>query len=698
MNEFLQTPIAFLKGVGPQRADLLRQEINVVTVNDLLNYFPFRYVDRSAYHTVADLRYLDSYAQLRGTLIAVNEVAIGRQKKLVAKFQDTSGLIELVWFQGIHFIKPMLKLGAEYQVYGKAKMYGNNWNIPHPELTEWQNVGQKTGIQPVYSSTEKLASKGLHTKGIEKLTAALALQLKGKIPEILPAEILKAHNFMSREAAFKEVHLPTSEHAFHIARQRLKFEELFFLQMELLLRKQISVSKSKGFIFSEVGTLFSDFYEHYLPFSLTGAQKRVLKEIRKDFLSGHHMNRLLQGDVGSGKTLVALLTMLIANGNGFQAALMAPTEILANQHAETLREMVKDLPIRIELLTGSVKKKNRVHIHEGLEDGSVHILVGTHALLEDTVQFANLGCVVIDEQHRFGVAQRARMWRKNTTPPHILIMTATPIPRTLAMTFYGDLDVSVIDELPPGRKPISTVHRYESHRLRVFGFMKEEIEKGRQIYIVYPLINESEKMDFNNLMSGYEAISRSFPLPNYRVSIVHGQMKPEDKEFEMQRFIKEETQIMVATTVIEVGVNVPNASVMIIESSERFGLSQLHQLRGRVGRGAEQSYCILMTGDKLSKDTLKRVETMVRSSDGFEIAEVDLQLRGPGDLMGTQQSGLLNLKIADLAKDSQLVILARDAARAILEKDPNLSLPEYASIRMILVDVLKTKPDWGKIA
>lgn len=698
MNEFLQTPIAFLKGVGPQRADLLRQEINVVTVNDLLNYFPFRYVDRSAYHTVADLRYLDSYAQLRGTLIAVNEVAIGRQKKLVAKFQDTSGLIELVWFQGIHFIKPMLKLGAEYQVYGKAKMYGNNWNIPHPELTEWQNVGQKTGIQPVYSSTEKLASKGLHTKGIEKLTAALALQLKGKIPEILPAEILKAHNFMSREAAFKEVHLPTSEHAFHVARQRLKFEELFFLQMELLLRKQISVSKSKGFIFSEVGTLFTDFYEHYLPFSLTGAQKRVLKEIRKDFLSGHHMNRLLQGDVGSGKTLVALLTMLIANGNGFQAALMAPTEILANQHAETLREMVKDLPIRIELLTGSVKKKNRVHIHEGLEDGSVHILVGTHALLEDTVQFANLGCVVIDEQHRFGVAQRARMWRKNTTPPHILIMTATPIPRTLAMTFYGDLDVSVINELPPGRKPISTVHRYESHRLRVFGFMKEEIEKGRQIYIVYPLINESEKMDFNNLMSGYEAISRSFPLPNYRVSIVHGQMKPEDKEFEMQRFIKGETQIMVATTVIEVGVNVPNASVMIIESSERFGLSQLHQLRGRVGRGAEQSYCILMTGDKLSKDTLKRVETMVRSSDGFEIAEVDLQLRGPGDLMGTQQSGLLNLKIADLAKDSQLVILARDAARAILEKDPNLSLPEYASIRMILVDVLKTKPDWGKIA
>lgn len=698
MNEFLQTPIAFLKGVGPQRAELLRQEINVVTVNDLLNYFPFRYVDRSAYHTVADLRYLDSYAQLRGTLVGINEVAVGRQKKLVAKFQDASGLIELVWFQGIHFIKPLLKLGAEYQVYGKAKMYGNTWNIPHPELTEWQNVGQKTGIQPVYSSTEKLAAKGLHTKGIEKLTSVLALQLKGKIPEILPDELLKAHNFMSREAAFKEVHLPTSEHAFHVARQRLKFEELFFLQMELLLRKQISVSKSKGFIFSEVGTLFTDFYEKYLPFSLTGAQKRVLKEIRKDFLSGHHMNRLLQGDVGSGKTLVALLTMLIANGNGFQAALMAPTEILANQHAETLREMVKDLPIRIELLTGSITKKNRVHIHDGLEDGSVHILVGTHALLEDTVQFSNLGCVVIDEQHRFGVAQRARMWRKNTTPPHVLIMTATPIPRTLAMTFYGDLDVSVIDELPPGRKPISTVHRYESHRLRVFGFMKEEIAKGRQIYIVYPLINESEKLDFNNLINGYEAITRSFPMPNYQVSIVHGQMKPADKDFEMQRFIKGETQIMVATTVIEVGVNVPNASVMIIESSERFGLSQLHQLRGRVGRGAEQSFCILMTGDKLSKDTLKRIETMVRSSDGFEIAEVDLQLRGPGDLMGTQQSGLLNLKIADLAKDSQLVILARDAARSILEKDPNLSLPEYASIRMILVDVLKTKPDWGKIA
>ena len=698
MNELLLTPIEFLKGVGPQRAELLRQEINVHTIGDLLNYFPFRYIDRSSYQKVSDLPYVDTYAQLKGRIVHVSESSMGRQKKLSAKFQDETGIIDLVWFQGAKWIKPLLKIGVEYQIFGRPKIYGNVWNIPHPEITEWKDVSLKTGLQPVYSTTEKLSAKGLHSKGIEKLTAALVPQIKGKIPEFLPETVVKENRLILRETAMQLVHAPRTEQDYIQARLRLKFEELFLLQMELLLRKQIGMQRSKGFIFEEVGEVFNDFYEHYLPFPLTGAQKRVLKEIRKDFLTGHHMNRLLQGDVGSGKTLVALLTMLIGIGNGFQAALMAPTEILANQHFETLKGMLGELPVRIELLTGSTKKKDRVHIHQGLEDGSVHILVGTHALLEDVVQFKNLGIVVIDEQHRFGVAQRARMWKKNVIPPHVLIMTATPIPRTLAMTFYGDLDVSVIDELPPGRKPITTVHRYESHRMRVFGFMRDEIAKGRQVYIVYPLIKESEKLDFNNLMSGYEAITRAFPLPNYRVSIVHGKMKPEDKDFEMQRFARNETQIMVATTVIEVGVNVPNASVMIIESAERFGLSQLHQLRGRVGRGAEQSYCILMTGDKLSKDTLKRIETMVRSNDGFEIAEVDLQLRGPGDIMGTQQSGQLNLKIADLSRDSQLVIMARDEARRILGEDPSIELNSNSRLREILKDTLRSKPNWGKIS
>ncbi len=698
MNDFLKTPIEFLKGVGPQRADLLRQELGIHTFSDLLNHFPFRYIDRSRYVTVSELSTMETAAQLRGRIIAVSESGVGRTKKLSAKFQDESGIIDLIWFQGIRWIKPLLKIGVEYQLYGKAKIYGSTWNMPHPELTEWKDVLLKTGLQPVYSTTEKLTAKGLHSKGIEKLTATLVAQVKGKIAEIIPSEIRSKHHLIPREAAYILVHLPSVENDFHRARLRLKFEELFFLQLELLLRKSITAQKSKGFVFNEVGAIFNQFYQEYLPFPLTGAQKRVIKEIRKDFISGQHMNRLLQGDVGSGKTLVALLTMLIAVGNGFQTALMAPTEILASQHLETLSEFLKDMPVKVSLLTGSVKKKDRVAIHEGLEDGSIHILVGTHALLEDAVQFKNLGVVVIDEQHRFGVAQRARMWKKNTIPPHVLIMTATPIPRTLAMTFYGDLEVSVIDELPPGRKPVNTVHRYEASRLRVFGFMKEEIAKGRQIYIVYPLINESETLDFNNLMSGYEAITRSFPLPDYKVSIVHGKLKPEDKDYEMQRFIKGETQIMVATTVIEVGVNVPNASVMIIESAERFGLSQLHQLRGRVGRGAEQSFCILMTGIKLSKESTRRMETMVRTNDGFEIAEVDLQLRGPGDLMGTQQSGALDLRIADLSRDGQIVIMARDEARGLLDLDPGLDRPQHMTLKEILREILKSRPDWGKIA
>ena len=698
MNEFLRTPIEFLKGVGPNRAELLRKEINVHTFGDLLNYYPFRYVDRSRYYMVRDIPYQDGYVQLKGKITHVADTGMGRAKKLVARFEDQSGTVDLVWFQGAKWIKQSIKLNTEYQLFGKAKQYGSAWNIPHPELTPIADLVFTTGLQPVYPSTEKLANSGLHSRGIEKLTAALIPQINGRIPETLPGHLLEDLRLISREKALVSIHRPGDELDFQKARHRLKFEELFLLQMELLLRKQISMTKSKGFVFGEIGALFNSFFHEYMPFELTGAQKRVLKEIRKDFLSGHHMNRLLQGDVGSGKTLVALLTMLMGIDNGYQAALMAPTEILANQHFETIQELLKDLPIRIELLTGSVRKKARTSIHEGLEDGSVHLLIGTHALLEDVVQFKNLGVVVIDEQHRFGVAQRARMWRKNLIPPHVLIMTATPIPRTLAMTFYGDLDVSVIDELPPGRKPIVTTHRYESYRLRVFGFVKEEIAKGRQIYFVYPLIKESEKMDFHNLMDGFESISRAFPLPDYRVSIVHGQMRAEDKEFEMQRFVKGETQIMVATTVIEVGVNVPNASVMIIESAERFGLSQLHQLRGRVGRGAEKSYCILMTGDKLSKESRKRMETMVRTNDGFEIAEVDLELRGPGDLMGTQQSGDLNLRIADLARDGQLVTLARDEAKKILAADATLIHPEHAGLRGLMIEVLKSRPDWGKIA
>ncbi|NBR15263.1 MAG: ATP-dependent DNA helicase RecG, partial [Crocinitomicaceae bacterium] len=605
---------------------------------------------------------------------------------------------DLVWFQGFQWIKPNLKLNTEYQVFGRAKVYGSSWNIPHPELTLLSEITNKSGLQAFYSSTEKLNAKGLHSKGIEKLVGTLLPQLKGKLSENLPEWMLQEHHLISREAALFAIHLPDSEQIASKARFRLKFEELFFLQLEMLLRKESTGKKLKGYVFEEVGNHFSDFYENHLPFQLTNAQKRVIKEIRKDFLTGKHMNRLLQGDVGSGKTLVALLTMLIGIGNGFQAAIMAPTEILANQHFIAIKDFLSEMNINIGLLTGSVKKKDRILIHEQLINGEMDILVGTHALLEDVVQFKNLGIVVIDEQHRFGVAQRAKMWRKNLNPPHVLIMTATPIPRTLAMTFYGDLDVSVIDELPPGRKPISTIHKFESYRLRLFGFMKEQIALGRQIYIVYPLINESETLDFNNLMDGFEAISRSFPKPQYQVSIVHGQMKPEDKDYEMQRFVKGETHIMVATTVIEVGVNVPNASVMVIESAERFGLSQLHQLRGRVGRGAEKSYCILMTGDKISKESMKRMETMVQSNDGFEISEVDLQLRGPGDLMGTQQSGVLDLKISNLARDGQIVTLAREAAKKLLEEDPQFILPEHQSLKEVIRTILKKKPNWGRIA
>lgn len=697
MNQFLETPIEFLKGVGPTRADLLKKELKIFTFNNLLNYFPFRYVNRSEFHCVRNLPQIDGAVQIKGRIIGILESGNGRNKRLTAKFQDETGMIDLVWFKGVKWIKNSLPINEEVVVYGKAKLFKGRFNISHPEVTKVSQVKLK-GYEPIYSSTEKLTSHGLHSKGIQKLMLTLLSEIKQPIEECFPPEILSEYRLMNKTKALKIIHQPASEEEVQQARFRLKFEELFFLQLELLVRKQITTLKSKGYVMEEVGAPFLNFYENHIPFELTGAQKRVLKEIRKDVRSGHHMNRLLQGDVGSGKTLVALLTMLMGVGNGFQAAMMAPTEILAIQHYESLSEMLSEMNIEIGLLTGSTKKKERTVLHEKLQSGEIKLLIGTHALLEDVVQFQNLGIIVIDEQHRFGVAQRAKMWKKNDLPPHVLIMTATPIPRTLAMTFYGDLNVSVIDELPPGRKPITTVHRFEENRLRVFGFMKEEIAKGRQVYIVYPLIAESESLDLNNLMDGFEAIQRAFPRPNYQVSIVHGKMKPQDKEYEMNRFAKGETNIMVATTVIEVGVNVPNATIMVIENSERFGLSQLHQLRGRVGRGGEQSYCILMSKGKLSKEAKKRLQTMVSTNDGFKISEVDLQLRGPGDLMGTQQSGDLNLTIANLATDGAIVSMAREYAINLLDEDGTIELPKHSFIRSQLNQMLKSRPNWGRIA
>jgi len=698
MNDLPSTPIEYLKGVGPQKAALLGKEMEIHNYGDLLFHFPYRYVDRSYFTKIKDLHYEDSHVQLKGKVDQIKETGKGRYKKLSARFYDDTGSVQLIWFRGVSWIKSSLNINETYIIFGKPKIYSTKWSIPHPEMTIISHNVPRTGFFPLYPSTEKLNSKGLNSKGIEKLISLIIPQIGQSFPESLSEGIVKEYRLISKKDAIKKIHQPNNQQDIQQAVFRLKFEELFYLQLELLIRKKLTAIKHRGFVFKEVGTLFNTFYKDKLPFQLTNAQKKVIKEIRKDFLSGEHMNRLLQGDVGSGKTLVALMTMLLATDNGYQAAIMAPTEILATQHFESLTEFLSDLPIRVSLLTGSTKKSQRKFLHEGLENGEIHILVGTHALLEDTVKFKNIGLVVIDEQHRFGVAQRSKMWAKNTSPPHILIMTATPIPRTLAMTFYGDLEVSVIDELPPGRKEIKTSHRYEKHRLKVFEFVKAQIKLGRQIYMVYPLIKESEKLDFHNLMDGFESVSRSFPLPEYKVSIVHGQMKSEEKDFEMQRFIKGETQIMVATTVIEVGVNVPNASVMVIESAERFGLSQLHQLRGRVGRGADQSFCILMTAIELSKESKKRMQTMVDSNDGFEIAEVDLKLRGPGDLMGTQQSGILDLKISDLRKDGQIVLLAREAARKLIQTDPKIELDTNDRIKKTIEKILLSKPDWGKIA
>ena len=698
MSSLLDRSIAFLKGVGEQRAKLLEQELGVKTFEDLLNHFPFRYEDRSAYQKVRDIPFAEGAVQLNGRITSVRLTGVGRAKRLEARFEDDSGSINLVWFKGVAWVQKSVKARQAYKLYGKAKKFGQTWNIPHPELSSLENSANELGWRGVYSSTEKLNDKGLHSKGLSKLAMTLVEQIGGQVPETLPISLRNQYRLMSREEAYKQIHQPTNMDMANKAVTRFKFEELFFLQLEMLQRKQLTFEKGKGFAFQKLDQYFTPFFENHLPFELTGAQKRVLKEIWSDVHGGKHMNRLLQGDVGSGKTLVAVMSALMAVDNDFQAAIMAPTEILATQHYEGVSELLKPLGLEVALLTGSTKKKEREVLHEKLRNGEIHLLIGTHALLEKVVQFKNLGLVVIDEQHRFGVAQRARMWKKNVLPPHVLIMTATPIPRTLAMTFYGDLEVSTIDELPPGRKPVTTVHRSEANRLRVFQFVKEEIEKGRQVYIVYPLIEESSTLDLNNLLDGYEAIQKVFPRPQYQVSMVHGKMKPAEKDFEMQRFVKGETQILVATTVIEVGVNVPNASLMIIENSERFGLSQLHQLRGRVGRGAEQSYCILMSSVKLSNDAKKRISTMVKTNDGFVIAEEDLKLRGPGDVMGTQQSGDLNLKLADLSRDAQLVALTRKEARALIERDSLLQAPENTQVREKLNVILRSKPNWGKIA
>lgn len=694
----LSTPIAYLKGVGPKRAEVLQKEMGIYTYDDLLHYFPFRYVDKSKYYKISEIHSDLPYVQLVGKIIRLEEVGAKRAKRLVAYFQDETGTLELVWFKGVKWVKSSIKGNNDYVIFGKPNLFNGKINIVHPEMEtiEEHKKGISNRLQPIYPSSEKLSSKGLNNRAIGKLTQVLLPQLKNQIEETLSENTLQKLNLPSREKALFDIHFPKNAQDLQKAEYRLKLEELFFIQLQLIQMKLVRQQKLKGHNFSTIGTHFNSFFSKHLPFELTNAQKRVLKEIRKDCNGQHQMNRLLQGDVGSGKTLVALMSILMAIDNGFQACLMAPTEILANQHFETISELLKDMPIKVGLLTGSKKAAERKILHQGLEDGSIHILIGTHALLEDKVKYKNLGLVVIDEQHRFGVAQRAKMWKKNNYPPHVLVMTATPIPRTLAMTLYGDLDVSVIDELPPGRKEVKTVWKSDSHRLRIFGFIQEEINKGRQVYIVYPLIQESEKLDYKDLMDGYESVCRSFP--EQQISIVHGQMKAEDKDFEMNRFVKGETQIMVATTVIEVGVNVPNASVMVIESAERFGLSQLHQLRGRVGRGADQSYCILMSGNKLSTEAQQRLKTMVRTTDGFEIAEEDLKLRGPGDLMGTQQSGAIELKIADLVKDNAILHYARQLAIQTLEEDPALCSTKNKAILKAHQQLSEKRMEWSRIS
>lgn len=696
----LDTPIEYLKGIGPQRAEVLKKELGIYLYRDLLTYYPFRYVDRTRFYKIREISEDLPHVQIRGVIDRMEVLGQKQGKRLSVLFRDDTGIIELVWFKGYNWVAQKLQMGVEYCVFGKATEFKGRYNIAHPDIDAVSDdfLKQQSAFQSVYNSTEKLKFRGLDSEGIRRVMRALISQLQTQhIDETLSDEVRQDHKLISRYEAFQHIHFPSNASQLRQAEFRLKFDELFYIQLRLLRLNKVRANTVQGFVFSRVGAHFNEFFSKHLPFELTNAQKRVLKEIRLDMGSGRQMNRLLQGDVGSGKTLVALMSILLAIDNDFQTCLMAPTEILAQQHFETFKNFLKHMNLPVALLTGSTKTKARRVIHEQLLNGEIKILIGTHALIEDIVKFKNLGLVVIDEQHRFGVAQRAKLRDKNTNPPHMLIMTATPIPRTLAMTLYGDLDTSLIDELPPGRKPIKTVHYLESQRLRVYGFIKEQIALGRQIYIVYPLIQESEKMDYQNLQQGYDNLVTEFPAPQYQISIVHGKLTNEQKEFEMQRFIKAETQIMVATTVIEVGVNIPNASVMIIESAERFGLSQLHQLRGRVGRGADQSYCILMTGYKLGAESRLRMETMVRTNDGFEISEVDLKLRGPGDIEGTQQSGVMDLKLANLAQDGQILQLARQTAQSVLDEDVNLEMKKNKVYERQLILQQKNRQNWSKI-
>ncbi len=694
---FFETSIEFLKGVGPQRAALLQKELKIFTFGDLLQHYPFRYEDRTKFYSIKEITEEMPFVQLIGKITKMEMIGLGFKKRLVGHFSDGNGTIELVWFQAIPWVLQKIKPGIEYVVFGKPNRFGKTFSIAHPEIEPVSMRSEKEGfLQPIYALTETLRKRHIDSKVISKLQHEVIKSSQNHIHETLPDYLIKKFRFLSKREAINNIHFPSGIESLAAAQARLKFDELFYLQLRLLKMKLVRYEKFKGQIFSDTAIL-TQFYKQHLPFSLTEAQKKVIREIYNNMKSGHQMNRLLQGDVGSGKTIVAFICMLLVIGGDAQAALMAPTEILSQQHFASLKKYADAMGIPIGRLTGSTKKKERKILHEKLQDGTMKILVGTHALLEEEVKFHKLGLAVIDEQHRFGVAQRSKLWQKNTELyPHVLVMTATPIPRTLAMTLYGDLDVSTIDELPKGRKPIKTTHQFDSHRLLVNAFVKEQVERGRQVYFVYPLIDESEKLDLKHLMDGYESISRAFP--EYAISILHGQMKPEAKEFEMARFVKGETKIMVATTVIEVGVDVPNASVMIIESAERFGLSQLHQLRGRVGRGAEQSYCILLTSFKLSADSKLRMATMVRTNNGFEIADTDLKLRGPGDLMGTQQSGLLDLLIADLGKDQQILLQAREAATEILKNDPELKNSEHQPIKNHLSSLKKTVVNWAKIS
>ncbi|GGI22869.1 ATP-dependent DNA helicase RecG [Pedobacter mendelii] len=683
-NSILNTPVEFIKGIGPNRADVLKKDLSLFTYQDLLSYYPFRYIDRTKYFKINEINLDSQYIQIIGRVISKKVVGEKRTKRIVAVFKDDTGIMELVWFQSLKWVEDNITVGVAYVAFGKPSLFNGTFSISHPEMELYHNKTAGRGnltLQPVYNSTEKLKKFTLDSKGLQRIIAGLLDQVIPQVEENLPKYILSKYQLCDKKTALLNIHFPKNQQDLNAAERRLKFEELFFIQLQLLHNKQLRQLKFKGVKFDIVGNKVNRFYKEFLPFELTNAQKRVVKEIRIDTQRGVQMNRLVQGDVGSGKTAVALMSMLLANDNGYQACMMAPTEILARQHYASITELVTDDLVKVAILTGSTKKRERAILHEQLESGEIDVLIGTHALIEDKVQFKNLGLVVIDEQHRFGVEQRSKLWRKNIIPPHILVMTATPIPRTLAMTLYGDLDVSVIDELPAGRKPIETRHLFEGQRLRMFGFMKQEIAKGRQVYIVYPLIKESEKLDLLHLEAGVEQLSYQFPRPDYQISIVHGQMPNADKQFEMQQFIDGKSQIMVATTVIEVGVNVPNASVMVIENAERFGLSQLHQLRGRVGRGSDHSFCILMSGNKLSKEGKVRLETMVRTNNGFEISEIDLQLRGPGDITGTQQSGVLDLKLADLAKDQIILSEARNTVIELFETDPQLEKPENSSLK-----------------